>query len=167
MAWPAGDRCVAWRAKTGQPCTRRRHTPAALCHGEEALYAPDCFTCCPVCPRVAIFFIQYCLIFRPYREPLFCGPPALPPDARVGQEKLPILLSGRAQWLRCLPCEAIRPVCGACPYRALPGHRARAAATWHAPGRRVWSRSAAWLRSLSPLQYTPKWSSFGDWVSCG
>src|SRR5262249_30902118 len=96
MACPPGDRRVSGCTKTRQPRARRRHAAAALCHGEEALYPPDWAACCPLCSRVALFFVQYCLLLRPHGEPLFCGPPALPPAARLGRETLPVLLARRA-----------------------------------------------------------------------
>src|SRR5207245_1118520 len=92
--------------------------------------------------------------------------PALPPDARMGQEALPVLLARRAQRLRFIPGAALRPVCGVGPSRALPGHLCRAEAAWHTLRGRVCSWSSPWLPPLSLLQYAPKWSSFGDWVSC-
>src|SRR5712691_3022246 len=166
MALPPGDRRVSGRAKTRQPTARRRHAPTPLYHGEEALYPPDWSSGCPVCARVPLLLVQHCLIFRPHCEPLFCCTPALPLDARVGRAQLPVLLSRRAQWLRCIPCEAIRPGCCAYPGRSLPCRLSRSEAAGHAPRGRVWSWSSPWLPPLSPLQYVPKWSPFCDRVSC-
>src|SRR5712692_7487515 len=166
MAFPPGDRRVAWRAKNSQPSARCRHAPAPLCHGNAALYPQDCFACFPVCSRVSLFLVQYCLIFRPHRKPLFCFAPALPPDERLGRETFPVLLSRRDQRLCFIPCAALRPVCGAYPYRGLPGCRSRSEAAWHALRGRVWSWSSQWLPPLSLLQYVPKWSPFCDRVSC-
>src|SRR5881296_2990758 len=128
MAFPPGDRRISWHAKDRQPSSRRRHAPTPLCHGEEALYSADCFACFPVRFSLALFLVQHCLIFLPYREPLLYCPPALLRDERVGRAQLPVFLARRAQRLRFVPCETLRPVCCAYPSRHLPGRLSRAGA---------------------------------------